>query len=69
VDVDKEDLENLDSEMTPQDWAAPLQPTAAAQNSQEAWQDTSDPEELDPEGEGVPVEPFASEEPAAEKRL
>jgi hypothetical protein len=69
VDVDKADLDNTDTEMTPQDWAAPLQSTVAAEESQEAWQDTSDPEERDPEGEGVPLEPFASEEPAAEVRL
>jgi hypothetical protein len=34
-----------------------------------AWEDPSDEEDLDPEGEGVPVEELALDNPAAKELL
>lgn len=55
--VNVDDLGYSQTEMTAKDWEAPLQPLAA---TQEAWEDTSDEEESDPQGRGVPVEELDS---------
>lgn len=63
-DVETDDLGYSETDMSERDWQEPLQPFAEAP---ELWQDTSDPEERDPEGEGVPEEPLARDEPEASK--
>jgi len=48
--------------MTAKDWQAPLQPLSVMQ---EAWDDPSDEDDFDPEGEGLPIEDLALDNPAA----
>ncbi len=67
--VEVDDLGYEDTEMTAQDWAASVEPLSIAQPTQEEWEDTADPEEHDPEGEGQPAEPLALDEPLARERL
>jgi hypothetical protein len=64
--VDPEDLGYSETEMTAKDWEAPLQPISV---TQEAWEDPSEEEDLDPEGEGVPVEELALDNPTARELL
>jgi len=59
--VSVDDLEDS-SEMSVKDLETPLQPVSAAG---EAWENTKDPTEDDPEGEGVPVEKLALDNPVA----
>lgn len=47
---------------TKDDWEAPLRPLPAAA---EAWENTQDAEDDDPEGEGAPVEGLALDNPVA----
>lgn len=65
-DVETDDLGYSETGMTPEDWAEPLQPLRAGQ---EAWEDTREEGERDPEGEGVAVEGLALDEPTARERL
>jgi hypothetical protein len=51
---------------TAKDWEAPLQPISV---TQEAWEDPSEEEDLDTEGEGVPVEELALDNPTARELL
>jgi hypothetical protein len=64
--VDAEDLGYSETEMRAKDWEAPLQPLSV---TQEAWEDASEEEDLDSEGEGVPVEELALGNPAARELL
>src|ERR1017187_4239735 len=64
--VDPEDLGYSETEMTAKDWEAPLQPISV---TQEAWEDPSEEEDLDPEGEGVPAEELALNNPTARELL
>ena len=52
--------------MTAADWSAPLQPLAAPR---EAWEETTDETERDPEGEGIPEEQFITDNPIVSARL
>jgi hypothetical protein len=65
-DVEVDDLGYTDTEMSAADWSAPLQTLAPAA---EAWEDTSEETERDPEGEGTPEEELASDNPVAGTRL
>ncbi len=65
-DIETDDLGYCETAMTAQDWAQPLQPLRA---SQEAWEDTREEGERDPQGEGLPVEGLALDEPTARDRL
>ncbi len=62
--VEVDDLGYSETEMTAKDWEAPLQPLSS---TPEAWEDPGDEEDLDPEGEGVPVEEPALDNPAAKE--
>ncbi|MGO8856150.1 MAG: DUF6763 family protein [Steroidobacteraceae bacterium] len=64
--VEVDDLGYSETAMTAEDWAAPLQPLSG---TQEAREDPSGEEDLDPEGEGVPVEELALDNPAARQLL
>jgi len=64
--VDVDDLGYSETEMTAKDWQAPLQPLSV---TKEAWEDPSDEEEIDPEGEGLPIEELALDNPAARELL
>jgi hypothetical protein len=66
-DVEFDDLGCSETDMSDADWTESLQPLRAER--QEAWQDTAAADEHDPEGEGVPLEPLALDEPAALQRL
>lgn len=68
-DVEVDDLGYSQTEMTARDWAAPLQPLGVAEPAKEEWEDTSDSDERDPEGEGVPVEGLILDDPVARERL
>ncbi|MGA2710593.1 MAG: DUF6763 family protein [Steroidobacteraceae bacterium] len=57
-----DDLGYSETEMTAKDWQAPLQPLSVMQ---EAWDDPSDEDDFDPEGEGLPIEDLALDNPAA----
>jgi hypothetical protein len=59
--VNVDEVGNSQNEMTARDWEAPLQTLPAAA---EAWEDTKDSEEDDPEGEGAPVEELSLANPA-----
>lgn len=65
-DVEIDDLGYTDTEMTAADWSAPLQPLAPAG---EAWEDTTEESERDPEGNGAPAEELALDNPVARSRL
>ncbi|MGO8972618.1 MAG: DUF6763 family protein [Steroidobacteraceae bacterium] len=65
-DVEVDDLGYTDTEMTEADWSAPLQPLAPAA---EAWEDTTDETERDAEGEGVPEEEYALDNPSTRVHL
>ena len=65
-DVEADDLGYSETEMTAADWAAPLQPLA---ESREAWEETTDETERDPQGEGVPEEQFIIDNPIVNARL
>ena len=64
--VDVDDLGYSETAMTARDWQAPLQPLSVMQ---EAWDDPSDEEDFDPEGESVPIEELALDNPAARELL
>jgi len=62
-DVDTADIDALETEMRPANWAEPLQPIEAGE---ESWQDTTPDDEHDPLAEGEPLEePLADHEAAA----
>jgi len=65
-DVETDDLGYSETEMSEREWQQPLQPFAAPP---EAWEDQSDPEERDPEGEGSPEELRTDDEPEAREKL
>lgn len=65
-DIETDDLGYSETDMTPEDWTQPLQPLRVAG---ESWEDTREEGERDPEGEGLPQEGFALDEPAARNRL
>ena len=65
-DVETDDLGYSETGMTEEDWAQPLQPLRMAE---EAWEDTREDGERDPQGEGLPQEGLALDEPAARDRL
>ena len=65
-DVEPDDLGYSETAMTENDWSAPLQPLATAG---EAWEDTTDETERDAEGEGVPEEELALDNPVARANL
>lgn len=69
-ELESDDLGYSETDMTATDWAEPLQPFRAEERAEEeAWQDTTAPEERDPQGEGAPVENFAADRPDAASRL
>jgi hypothetical protein len=68
-DVEIDDLGYSDTEMRPQDWGTSLRQFGGAEPSREAWEDTSDAEEPDQDGEVVPEEVFIAEVPATRERL
>lgn len=57
-----EDLGYSATEMSMEDWNQAL---AELREDGESWQDTDDEEELDPLGEGMPIEPFSADEQEA----
>lgn len=65
-DVEADDLGYSETAMSEREWQEPLQPFATAA---EAWEDTTDSEERDPEGEGTPEEPLTLDEPEASDKL
>ena len=65
-DVEVDDLGYSETEMSAADWLAPLQPLAVPP---EAWQETTDETERDPEGAGVPEEEFIVDNPVVDARL
>jgi len=65
-DVDVEDLGYSETEMTPRDWRADLEPIAQAS---EQWEDAVNPEERDAEGEGETAEPLAPDVLKAAEKL
>ncbi|HMK85694.1 MAG TPA: DUF6763 family protein [Steroidobacteraceae bacterium] len=65
-DVETDDLGYSDTEMAARDWEAPLQPF---QGSAEVWEDSTNPEERDPEGEGAPEESLALDDPKAREAM
>ncbi|MGA2840653.1 MAG: DUF6763 family protein [Steroidobacteraceae bacterium] len=65
-DVEVDDLGYTETDMAEADWSAPLQPLAPAG---EAWEDTTDETERDAEGEGVPEEELALDNPISKARL
>ncbi len=64
-DVERDDLGYTETDMTGEDWAAPLQTLRSKEEGEEATAD----DEGDPEGEDFPVEEFALDNPAAAPRL
>ncbi len=65
-DVETDDLGYSETGMTAADWSAPLQPLATPR---EAWEETTDETERDPEGEGAPEEQFIADNPLVNARL
>ena len=65
-DVEIDDLGVTETQMTANDWSAPLEPLAVAG---EVWEQTVDETEQDPEGEGAPEEELALDHPGARTRL
>lgn len=68
-DVEVDDLGYSETDMSTRDWEVPLQPLGAAEPVREEWEETSETEDRDVEGEGVPVEGLALDDPAARARL
>lgn len=64
--VDVDDLGYSETDMAGTDWDEPLQPLAAAA---ERWEDPSDEEERDPEGEGRPIEDLVLDSAEAKQAL
>lgn len=65
-DVETDDLGVTETLMTANDWSAPLQPLVT---SGEAWEQTTDETENDPEGDGAPEEELVLDYPIASVRL
>lgn len=65
-DIETDDLGYSETDMTPEDWVEPLNPV---RTGGEAWEDTRDEDERDPEGEGRPQEGLALDDPRARHRL
>lgn len=65
-DVEVDDLGYSETGMTAADWSAPLQPLKVPR---EAWEETTDEAERDPEGEGAPEEEFVVNNPVVNARL
>ncbi len=65
-EVEPDDLGYSETGMTEADWSAPLQPLAPAG---EVWEDMRDETERDEEGDGVPEEELALDNPAARANL
>jgi hypothetical protein len=68
-DVERDDLGYSETDMSGADGAEPLQPHRAEAEVKEAGQDTTAEDELDPEGEGAPIEDLALATPPAARRL
>ncbi len=68
-DVERDDLGYTETDMTGEDWAEPLQTVRPEVEGEEPWQDTRAEDERDAEGEGVPVEELAVDNPLAAQRL
>ena len=68
-DVEVDDLGYSETDMTEADWSAPLQPLQPVVPAGEAWEDTTDETERDAEGEGVPEEELALDNPISKARL
>lgn len=66
-DVETDDLGYSETEMQPSEWEQPLETVRA--EAKEAWEDATEESERDAEGEGLPVEEFASDNPAVRPRL
>jgi hypothetical protein len=64
--VEPDDLGYSETVMSEADWSAPLQSLATAG---EAWEDTRDETERDAEGEGMPEEELALDNPVAKASL
>ena len=62
-DVETDDLGYSETGMTEEDWAQPLR------MAEEAWEDTQEEGERDPQGDGLPQEGLALDAPAARNRL
>lgn len=65
-EVETDDLGYSETGMSEADWSVPLQPLATAG---ETWEDTRDETERDAEGEGVPEEELALDNPVAKASL
>jgi len=65
-DVEVDDLGVTETQMTASDWSGPLQSIAT---SGEAWEQSADETEEDPEGEGAPEEELALDNPVGHTRL
>lgn len=65
-EVESDDLGYSETAMSDREWQEPLQPFGA---TPEAWEDATNPEERDPEGEGVPDETLTLDEPDALDKL
>ena len=65
-DVETDDLGYSETGMTEEDWSQPLQPLRMVE---EAWEDTREEDERDPQGDGLAQEGWALDEPAARDRL
>ncbi len=68
-DVEVDDLGYSETDMTEADWSVPLQPLQPVVPAGEAWEGTTDEAERDAEGEGVPEEELAVDNPIARARL
>lgn len=64
-DVETDDPGYSETEMTPPDWAQPLQPLRV---EGESWENAEPEEERDALAEGTPVEPFSADVPKADER-
>lgn len=67
VDVGHDDLGYSETEMSGADWAQPLQSLRADEDERgegkEPWEETAAADERDPEAQGAPEEPLASDIP------
>jgi len=66
-DVETDDLGYSDTGSAAGESTAPLESVAAAAEAE--WEDTTDLDELEPRGEGLPAEQISQEQPAGGDRL
>jgi hypothetical protein len=65
-DIERDDLGYSDTEMTAEDWRAPVE---GAPPRREAWQETTPEDDNDEGDEGRPEEPYAEARAAARHKL